>query len=178
MSELSAAARWRWKRFFDGGERMAKSSPDPIEALVAKFRRASNIEVKFVRGTVEQVDTLTEGGKNIYVLHIANGPQRNSFWLAHNYGDPYFHAPRNGDHVKGVINTLDDNLDFCGEIHKPIFDFVNESNDNERSAFAWFNSAEGERFAREAAIRRGLDDKARDTLYRQLGLSGLQKGPQ
>jgi hypothetical protein len=162
---------------------MAKE-PNPIEALVAKFKRASDIEVEFVRGTVEQVDTLTESGKNIYVLHIANGPKHHSFWLAHNYADPHFYAPRNGDQVKGVVNTLDDSLDFFGEVHKPIFDFVNLSNDSERAAFAWFDSPAGKQFAEEAAQRRAaeqakprLDDKARDTLYRQLGLSGLQ-GPQ
>jgi hypothetical protein len=164
---------------------MAKpEQQNPIDRLVAKFKRASDIEVKFVRGIVEDVTTVKDGDRHVYVLHIANGPKRDSFWLPHNYGDPYFYPPRQHDHVQGVINTLDDSLELFGETHKPIFDFKNNSNDSEREAFAWFDSPAGKRFAEEAAQRRAqeqaapqLDDKARDTLYRRLGLSGLQ-GPQ
>lgn len=140
---------------------------NPIDKLVARFSRAANFEVKPVRGVVEQVDTLEEGGKKVYVLHVANGKQRESFWLAHNYADPYFYAPRQGDQVKGTVNTFDDNLEFAGETHKPVFDFENLSNDSERAAFAWFKAQAANQSTPAA---QPLSEASRDTLYRKLGL--------
>ncbi len=138
--------------------------PNPIEQMMAKFNRAADFEVKRVRGVVEEVGTLEEGGKKIYIVHIANGKLRDSFWLAHDAGNPYFSPPMVGESVSGTINTFDDNVDFAGDKHKPIFDFQNISGDSERDAFAWF-AQHGERFAKEAE-----EDRKRDDLYRKLGL--------
>jgi hypothetical protein len=149
---------------------------NPIDKLVAKFSRASGFEVTRVRGFVDQVDTLAEGDRKIYIVHVSNGPLKNSFWLEHDRVTPGFHAPRQGDLVSGMVNTFDDSVEFLGETHKPIFDFRHRTAESEESAFDWF-AKNGERVAREAAQRRlteqsspPLDDKSRDTLYRKLGL--------
>lgn len=147
---------------------------NPIDKLVAKFSRAA--EATRVRGFVDQVDTLVEGDRKIYVVHMSNGPLKNSFWLEHDRINPDFHAPREGDLVSGIVNTYDDSLEFLGQTHKPIFDFRHRTAEAEEDAFRWF-AENGERFSREAEQRRlatqaskPLDDKSRDTLYRKLGL--------
>jgi hypothetical protein len=127
-----------------------EDSDNPIDRLVAKFTRATQHEITPVMGIVQECHTLEENGRKIFIVQIKNGPRTDSFWLEHRRNDPYFDTPRTGDLVKGVINTMDDNVEFLGQSYKPIFDFENTSTNSEREAFAWFR-----RKAEEEARRKG-----------------------
>jgi hypothetical protein len=127
-----------------------ENSDNPIDLLVAKFTRATQHEMTPVRGLVEECHTLEEKGRKIFIVQIKNGSRTDSFWLEHRRNDFYFDTPRTGDLVRGVINTMDDNVEFMGQSYKPIFDFENTSTNSEREAFAWFR-----RKAEEDARRKG-----------------------
>lgn len=130
-----------------------ENSDNPIDRLVAKFTRATQHEITPVTGIVQQCDMLEEKGRKIFIVEIRNGARTDSFWLEHRRNDPYFDTPRPGDLVKGVINTMDDNVEFLGRSYKPIFDFENRSTNSEREAFAWFR-----RKAEEDARRKKPDE--------------------
>jgi hypothetical protein len=123
---------------------------NPIARLVAKFTRATTHEMTPVMGMIEECATLHEGGRKIFIIHVRNGAKTNAFWLEHLHHDPYFVTPRTGDHVKGIVNTMDDTIQFLEHSYKPIFDFQNLSNNSEREAFAWF--------ARQAAEKKKKDE--------------------
>jgi|GEM_PF-3453708 hypothetical protein len=123
---------------------------NPIARLVAQFTRAAEHEMTPVNGIIDECHILHEGGRKIFIIHVRNGAKTNAFWLEHHQNDPYFLPPRTGDQVKGIINTMDDNIQFLEHSYKPIFDFQNTSNNSEREAFAWF--------ARQAAEKKKKDD--------------------
>lgn len=122
---------------------------NPIAQLVAKFTRATDHEMTPVNGVISECHTLHDGGRKIFIIHVKNGSKENAFWLEHNAHDPYFLTPRTGDFVKGIVNTMDDNIQFMEHSYKPIFDYQNQSNNSERDSFAWF--------ARQAAAKKNQD---------------------
>lgn len=111
---------------------------NPIGQLVAKFTRATEHEMTPINGIIEECHTLHERGRKIFIIHVKNGGLSNAFWLEHNPHDPYFVTPRTGDAVKGIVNTMDDNVRFLEHSYKPIFDFENLSHASEQAAFSWF----------------------------------------
>lgn len=117
---------------------MSEKYQNPIEALISKFNRAGDFEVTYVKGQVVGCDVLTRGNRKIYAVHIQNGNQQHSFWLAHDDSNSQFHQPLVGEWVSGAINTFDDCENFADLTLKPIFDFKNTTRLNEEEHFAWF----------------------------------------
>jgi hypothetical protein len=124
---------------------MHNSGESLIMSLIEKAR-ARPFEVRRVQGQVTECHTLLDGDKKIFAVHIKNGTLSESFWLADQPDNEAFHPPMTGDWVKGVINTFDDKIDFADQSLKPVFDFENQTGQNEESHFAWFR--EQERLAR------------------------------
>lgn len=117
---------------------MSEQRQNPIEALIRKFNRAGDFEVTYVKGEVVGCDVLIRDDRKIYAVHIQNGSQQHSFWLAHDESNSQFHQPLVGEWVSGAVNTFDDCEDFADLTLKPIFDFKNQTRSSEDEAFAWF----------------------------------------
>ena len=111
---------------------------DLLAGLAAQFTGADEPEITPVRGMVDECHMIRERDRKIYIVHLRNGSLSSCFWVAQTRHDALFDPPRKGDHVSGVVNTLDDNVEFCGQVYKPLFDFTNHSTHSERAAFAWF----------------------------------------
>lgn len=127
---------------------MPDQRENPIEALIRKFNRAGDFEVRYVKGHVVACDVMVRNHRKIYAVHIENGSQRESFWLAHDESDKQFHQPLVGEWVSGTVNTFDDCQNFADLTLKPIFDFKNRTRTSEDDAFDWFK--------RQAAKKDGL----------------------
>ncbi len=110
---------------------------DRIKDLLARAQEKP-FEARRVQGHVIECNTLIESGERIFVVNIRNGPLYEMFWVADQPGNLLFYPPRVGDRVRGVVNSFDRVIDFADFKLEAIFDFKNETAENEDAHFAWF----------------------------------------
>lgn len=112
---------------------------NPIDRLLAKFKRASDYEVTRVNGFIEEIGTLQEGDSLVYVVTIRNMYSQlcEAFWMAPSVDNPYI--PRPSDRITGYINSFDDSVQFADCTYRPIFELKNQTALAEESHFAWFH---------------------------------------
>lgn len=111
---------------------------NPIDRLLAKFKRASDFEVTRVNGFVEEVGVLEEGDSVVYVVTVRDMRSQlcEAFWMTPSAGNPYI--PKPSDRVTGYINSFDDSVQYADWTYRPIFDLKNETALAEESHFEWF----------------------------------------
>jgi hypothetical protein len=113
---------------------------NPIDRLLAKFKRAGDFEVTRVNGFVEEVGILQEDDSVVYVVSVRNMHSQlcEAFWMTPSAGNPYI--PKPSDRVTGYINSFDDSVQYADWTYRPIFELKNETALAEESHFAWFKN--------------------------------------